>query len=167
MRILGVDPGTHCTGYGLVEQRGSEIRPVAFGVINAPHSATLGLRLKSIYDGLTQLIHTHKPEVIALEKAFYSKSMTAAFRIGEARAIVILCAAQAQVRLEEYAPAMIKVAVVGSGRAQKERVQYMIRILLGLAATPEPPDAADALAIAVCHCHHSQLARRLDLIAPR
>jgi crossover junction endodeoxyribonuclease RuvC len=172
MIIVGIDPGTHCTGYGVVEQHGEALRSVAYGVIDADPPACggirrrrreepLGDRLKRIYDGLTEIIRTHRPDAVALETAFYSKSMTSAFRIGEARAVAILCAAQANAPLAEYAPRAVKMSVVGTGGAHKLQVQRMVRMLLSLREDPEPADAADALAIAICHCQRTATEKRL------
>ena len=155
MIVLGVDPGTRYTGYGLVEERGNTLRAISCGVIAAADEAQIGDRLKKIHAELTQLIETHRPDAVALERAFYSKSISSAFRIGEARAIAILCAAQAGVPLAEYAPKEVKSAVVGAGGAQKLQVQSMVRILLNLRDAPEPLDASDALAIAICHCQRA------------
>jgi len=161
MVVMGVDPGTLCTGYGVVEKRGNELHLVTYGVLKTGRQKELGVRLREIYEGLTEVIRNRRPEAVALEKAFYSKSVSSAMRIGEARAVAILCAAQARVPLAEYAPALVKKAVVGNGAAHKAQVQRMVRILLRLKTDPEPMDASDALAIAICHFHRSDAQRAL------
>lgn len=163
MIVLGVDPGTRCTGYGIVEKRGNLLLPIAYGGITTGKEEEIAGRLKAIYDGLMQVIATRKPQAMALEKAFYSKSIASAFRIGEARAIAMLCAAQANLALAEYEPRLVKLSVVGSGAAHKEQVQYMVKRLLGLREDPKPVDASDALAIAICHCQRAEVAKRLGL----
>ena len=163
MIVLGVDPGTRCTGYGIVEKRGNAFVPIAYGAITTRDEEGIAQRLKVIYDGLMQVISTRKPQAMALEKAFYSKSITSAFRIGEARAVAMLCAAQAGLPLAEYEPRLVKMSVVGSGAAHKEQVQRMVKMLLGLRENPQPVDASDALAVAICHCQRAEMARRLKL----
>ena len=163
MIVLGVDPGTRCTGYGIVEKRGNAFLPIAYGAITTDAEEDIGRRLRIIYDGLMQVIATRKPQAMALEKAFYSKSIASAFRIGEARAIAMLCAAQADLPLAEYEPRLVKLSVVGSGGAHKEQVQRMVKMLLGLREPPKPIDASDALAIAICHCQRAEAAKRLGL----
>jgi crossover junction endodeoxyribonuclease RuvC len=163
MIVLGVDPGTRCTGYGVVEKRGNAFVSIAYGGITTREEDEIAARLKIIYDGLTQVIAARKPQALALEKAFYSKSIASAFRIGEARAIAMLCAAQAGIPLAEYEPRLVKLSVVGSGAAHKEQVQRMVKMLLGLRETPHPIDASDALAVAICHCQRAEAAKRLGL----
>ncbi len=153
MLVLGIDPGTNCTGYGLVEKKGNALRMVAYGAITCPRGEDIAQRLERIFDGLTEVIEKYRPDVIALEKAFYSKSVSSTMRIGEARAMAILCSAKAKLPLFEYAPAMVKRAVSGSGRGHKTQVLRMVCMLLGLKEEPKPEDASDALSIAICHIH--------------
>ncbi len=160
MIVLGVDPGTRVTGYGIVEKRGNVFTPIAYGAITTGGEQEIAARLKIIYDGLMEVITTRKPHVMALEKAFYSKSIASAFRIGEARAVAMLCAAQANLPLAEYEPRLVKLSVVGSGAAHKEQVQRMVKMLLGLRENPQPLDASDALAVAICHCQRAEAAKR-------
>ena len=162
MRILGVDPGTRIAGYGLVETdaRGAATA-VAWGVLRLGTARPLPERLVCLFDGLNELIAAHRPDVVALEKAFYGKNIQSAMRIGEARAVVMLCAQRAGLAIAEYAPAMVKRAAVGAGRAHKSQVQRMVRITLGMREDPAPEDAADALAIALCHSHRAGLAARM------
>jgi crossover junction endodeoxyribonuclease RuvC len=163
MIVLGVDPGTRCTGYGIVEKRGNMFLPLAYGGILTADGDEISRRLKTIYDGLMQVIATQRPQAMALEKAFFSKSIASAFRIGEARAIAMLCAAQSNLPLAEYEPRLVKMSVVGSGAAHKQQVQQMVKRLLGLHEDPKPIDASDALAIAICHCQRAETAKRLGL----
>jgi len=156
MLVLGIDPGTRHTGYGIVSKQGSRLLPVVFGVISPGGRRPLPERLRGIHDDLGALIAEHGPEVMALEEAFYSKNVRSAMRIGEARAIAILCAAEAGIPVVEYTPAVVKKAAVGSGRAHKSQVQVMVQRILGLAEPPASEDAADALAVAICHCNRAR-----------
>ncbi len=160
MRVLGVDPGTIVAGWAVLEAEGSRIRGLAYGVIRAeaPGARELPERLCRVHQGLGEVIAKWRPEALAIEEAFVWKNVRSAFAIGEARAVAILAAAQAGLSVHEYAPALVKKAVTGSGRGGKAQVQRMVAILLGLAAAPEPPDAADALAVGVCHLHRAAAA---------
>ena len=153
MKILGIDPGTRVVGYGVIETRGTQILPVTFGVVRVKTSDSYPDRLRRIFDGLTKVIRDHQPDQVAIEEAFYGKSVSAAFRMGEGRGVAILSAALNDVPLFQYSPAEVKKAVVGSGRAHKTQIQEMVRMLLGLPKVPQPEDAADALAVAICHCN--------------
>ena len=161
MRILGVDPGTRRTGYGVIERCDDALRAVAYGAVSLDVRRPLPERLGQIYDALGKIIATHRPQVLALEKAFYGRNVQSALRIGEARAVALLCAHQAGLAVAEYAPAAVKRSAVGAGRAHKSQVQRMVRIHLGLREEPRPEDAADALAIAICHAHHLVLEGRI------
>lgn len=156
MRVMGIDPGTRVVGYGIVDSRGNRILPVTHGVIRADMSGEYSARLRSIFDGLTHLIHEHRPDEVAIEEAFYGKSPSSALRMGEGRGVAIVAAATEDRPVRQYTPAEVKMAVVGNGRAHKEQVQEMVRLILGLRAAPEPEDAADALAVAICHCNRAQ-----------
>lgn len=153
MRVLGIDPGTITTGWGVVEKSGHQLRLVACGTVSPGRRGTYPERLKKIYEGLTQVIAEHRPDVVALEEVFYGKNIKAAIRIGEGRAIAFLCAANANLPVFEYAARVAKKAAVGIGTAHKSQVQQMVKRILGLETLPEPEDAADALAIALCHCN--------------
>jgi crossover junction endodeoxyribonuclease RuvC len=152
MRILGVDPGTQVCGYGVIETRGSDARALDYGVAKARGSA-LSARLRVVYEGLQEVMERHQPDVVAVEGAFYQKDVRAAIKIGEARGVALLAAAQRGLEVVEYAPAEVKKAVTGNGNASKPQVQQMVRIILRMAELPTPEDASDALAIAVCHFH--------------
>jgi crossover junction endodeoxyribonuclease RuvC len=149
---LGIDPGTATTGYGLVriEPDGSLVA-VTYGVILTPKEATASARLVILYDALRYLISEYHPEIAAVEKLFFSRNVTTALAVGQARGVVMLCLEQAGVQAFEYTPNEIKQAVAGYGGAQKKQVQEMVRALLALDSIPKPDDAADALAIAITH----------------
>ncbi len=157
MRVLGIDPGTMVTGFGIVDDIRGKLSSVGYGTIEGRRKDSFPDRLKMMFDGLSKAIEEYKPEQIALESAFYGKSVKSAIKIGEARGVAILCAALAGIPLFEYAPTEVKRAVVGSGSAQKMQVSKMVKILLSLSEVPEKFDATDALAIAICHCHRMKL----------
>lgn len=152
MRVLGIDPGTQVCGYAVLEADGRQARPLGFGVIRS-RDASLPRRLKVIYDGLLEVIQRLKPDVVAVEGVFFGKNVQTALKIGEGRGIALLAAARNDLDVVEYSPAEVKRAVVGHGRAHKSQVQQMVREILRLPELPIPEDAADALAIAICHHH--------------
>lgn len=154
MKVLGIDPGTRILGYAVLEETGSRFIPHAYGAIRARATDPLPQRLTHIYRSLVEVINTHKPEVAAIEKAFGGKNIQSAIRIGEARGVALLAAAGMGLDVYEYEPTRIKKSVVGVGSAHKSQVQYMVQNILGLPALPTPEDAADALAIALCHCQN-------------
>jgi crossover junction endodeoxyribonuclease RuvC len=157
MRILGVDPGTVRCGYGVVELEAGTARPVDYGVVRPSRGTPLHERLRVIHEGLTGLIERHQPQVGAIEGAFYGANAKTAIKIGEARGIVLLAVSTAGLEIFEYPPATVKKAVVGNGNAHKSQVQQMVRLELGLDEVPEPDDAADALALALCYCHRRRM----------
>jgi len=157
MRVLGIDPGTMVTGFGVVDDIKGKLSSVSYGTIEGKRKDSFPDRLKMMFDGLSKVIADYKPDQISLESAFYGKSVKAAIKIGEARGVAIVCAALAEIPLFEYAPTEIKLAVVGVGNAQKVQVSKMVKILLSLSEVPEKYDATDALAIAICHCHRMKL----------
>jgi len=156
MKILGIDPGTRIVGYGVVETAGSRILHLRHGVIRAKSRAPTAERLRVIFEALSHILAEEAPGVVAIEEAFYGKSAQAALRMGEGRGVAIVAVAARGLPLFEYTPAEVKKAVVGSGRAHKSQVQEMVRVLLGLTEAPHPEDAADALAVAICHCNRAQ-----------
>jgi crossover junction endodeoxyribonuclease RuvC len=160
VRILGLDPGSRRTGFGVIECRGNQLLAVAHGCLNVA-AATPAARLRLIFEGLRALVTQHGPVEVAVERVFVSRNADSALKLGQARGAA-LCAVPAGVPVFEYAPRAIKLAVVGSGAAEKFQVAHMIRTLLGLGERPGA-DAADALAVAVCHAH----ARRLHALAQR
>lgn len=159
MLTLGIDPGTAITGYGLVrETDDGGLETVAFGVIETPSRELPEKRLLLLYDELKKIILLHRPDACAVEKLFFQKNVKTALAVGEARGVVLLAIAQAGMTVAEYTPMEIKQAVVGYGGAEKMQVQQMVKALLGLAQIPKPDDAADALAVAICHLHSHRLA---------
>jgi crossover junction endodeoxyribonuclease RuvC len=161
MRVLGIDCGGECTGYGVVEQdaQGS-LRHLCSGAIRLSPREALELRLKKICEGLTGIIGRYSPEQVAIEDVFYAVNVKSALKLGHVRGVAMLVAAQAGLEVIAYSPLSIKSAVVGYGRAEKSQVQLMVARLLELPAPPEPPDVADALAIAICHLHTAGTLRR-------
>lgn len=159
VRILGIDPGSRLTGYGLVESTGADLRFLDCGLIQAG-SGDFSLRLKCIFDGLGRIIAEHAPDEFAIEKVFVHRNATAALKLGQARGAALLAAATREMSVFEYSPNEVKQAITGRGHAGKEQVQHMIRVLLKLKEAPAT-DAADALSVAVCHAHVSQTRRRL------
>jgi crossover junction endodeoxyribonuclease RuvC len=153
VKIFGIDPGSERTGYGCIELIASRHHLVICGSLSAPARATFPEKLQHIHRGLGALLATHRPDGVAVETMFYSRNVRSALKLGEARGIALLAASEAGLPVVEYAPAEIKRAVVGYGRAEKHQVQQMIKLLLGLEAPPSPHDAADALAVAICHMH--------------
>ncbi len=156
MIILGVDPGTAITGYGVLQSDGDDLSVIDYGAIITPADWLMPRRLQHIYQELTALIAQHTPTDAAIEKLFFSKNVRTALSVGQARGVALLAAAQAGLTIHEYTPLQIKQAVVGYGRAEKQQIQQMVKMLLQLAAIPQPDDAADALAIAICHAHSAR-----------
>lgn len=151
MRILGIDPGTGILGFGVIDVAGPKAVMVDAGVIRTPPHQQESIRLKTIYDGLQEIIADTKPQSMAVEKLFFAKNVTTAMAVSQARGIVLLCGEQAGLPIAEYTPLQIKQATAGYGKADKKQVQEMVRILLGLAEVPQPDDCADALAAALTH----------------
>ncbi len=157
MRILGIDPGSKTTGYGVIDNNKDKLSLVVYGTTKSRKADPFPERLKIVFDGLNRVIEDYKPDHIALENVFYGKSVKSAIKIGEARGVAILCSAIAKIPMFEYAPTVVKRAVVGYGNAQKAQVSEMVKIILALSETPKDLDATDALAIAICHCHRIKL----------
>ncbi len=160
MRVFGIDCGTECTGYGVVEWRDAGRKPglvaVVSGGIRLPKKEPMAQRLALVYAQLMALLDIHRPDVVAIEEVFYSANAKSALKLGQVRGVALLAAANCGLPIAEYAPLTIKSSVVGYGLAQKEQVQFMVTRLLNLDVIPEPADAADALAIAICHIHTAQ-----------
>ncbi len=157
MRIMGIDPGTRCVGYGVIDKEGADLHSVDFGTIRTEPGAALPDRLKTVFERLTSLIKKHSPEVIAVEDVFAGKGSRSSIKIGEGRGVILLCAAMGGTVITEYTATNVKMAVVGNGHASKEQVKKMVKVILGLAEEPKTEDAADALAIAICHSHRSKI----------
>ena len=161
--MLGIDPGSRVTGYGVVEHAASTVRHVDNGALFLGSDKELSPRLLLIHDGLTAIIERYRPEAVAVEGVFASKNAQSALKLGHARGVALLVAARMGLPVFEYAPAEVKQAVVGHGRAEKRQVQEMVRILLRLPEIAQA-DASDALAVAICHCQHGRIR---DLTSPR
>jgi crossover junction endodeoxyribonuclease RuvC len=160
MRVFGIDCGTETTGYGVVESdelsRTPRLVCQAFGAIRLAKQKTMPQRLEQVFDELNAAIELWQPEVVAVEEVFYSVNAKSALKLGQVRGVALLAIAKAGLPLAEYAPLKIKSSVVGYGLAGKEQVQFMVARLLELDEPPQPPDAADALAVAICHIHTAQ-----------
>ena len=153
MRILGIDPGFAIVGFGVVDYVGNKFSVVDFGVVTTKAGEDIFDRLKQVYDGISEIIARIKPDCVAIEELFFNTNTTTALKVAEARGILILAAMNAGIPVFEYTPLQVKQAVTGYGRADKNQVQQMIKILLNLEKIPKPDDAADALAIAICGAH--------------
>lgn len=153
MRVLGIDPGSERTGYGCAETSGSRLRLVVCGAVTPPSRASFPERLLAIHRALRACLAECRPDAVAIENVFFAINVRSALKLGHARGVAMLAASEAGLPIVEYTPAEIKRAVVGYGRAEKPQVQQMIKLLLGLRAVPAPHDAADALAVAICHIH--------------
>lgn len=151
MRVIGIDPGTGILGFGIIDvDAKSNFKLVDAGVIRTPVHQADSLRLETIYDELQQIIKDAKPQVMSVEKLFFAQNVTTAMSVSQARGVVLLCGQQHKLDLYEFTPMQIKMAVTGYGKADKKQVQEMVRVLLGLKTVPQPDDAADALAAAIC-----------------
>lgn len=154
MVVIGIDPGIAITGYGVVrEDEQGNLAVVAYGVIRTPAGQSLPSRLVALQQELLELLHFHRPESGAVEKLFFQRNVRTAMNVGQARGVALLALAQAGVGVDEYTPVEVKQAVTGYGGADKQQVQSMVRVLLDLESIPQPDDAADALAVAICHLH--------------
>jgi crossover junction endodeoxyribonuclease RuvC len=151
MIILGVDPGIAIVGYGIIECKGNHCTAIDYGAITTDANMMFPERLKIVYDRLTQIIDTYKPEDLAIEELFYNKNAKTVIKVGQARGVEILAAINQNIGIYEYTPLQIKQAIVGYGRAEKRQVQEMVKILLNLNDIPKPDDVADALAVALTH----------------
>jgi len=165
MRVFGIDCGTEFTGYGVVEveetARMPRLKPLCAGAIKLNKKDRTPIRLAQVYAELTALLEMWEPEVVAIEDVFFAANAKSALKLGHVRGVAMLAAANCGLPVAEYAPLSIKSAVVGYGLAAKQQVQFMVARLLELERVPEPADAADALAIAICHIHHAQTAEGL------
>jgi crossover junction endodeoxyribonuclease RuvC len=157
MLVLGIDPGTAITGYGLVRGEGDDLTLVAYGAITTSSDWPLPERLQRIYQELAALIEDQQPTAAAVEELFFSKNVRTALSVGQARGVALLAAANAGLSIHEYTPLQVKQAIAGYGRATKDQVQQMVKMLLALDSVPQPDDAADAIAVAICHIHSAKL----------
>jgi len=158
MLAIGIDPGTAITGYGLVkEEEDGSLTVVDYGVIQTSAEHAMPDRLVQIYQQLKQIINLHSPQSGAVEKLFFARNVRTALSVGQARGIALLALAESEISIDEYTPNEIKQAVVGYGGADKKQVQMMVQALLELEQVPQPDDAADALAVAICHLHSARM----------
>lgn len=156
MRIIGLDPGTATTGYGIIDVVDDQLVAVTYGVIKTSPRLAMPQRLQQIYDELSALLEQYEPESAGVEELFFGRNVTTAITVGQARGVLLLALANANIPIKAYSPPKIKDAVVGYGKADKAQVQLMVRNLLGLTETPRPDDAADGLAIAITHYHYQR-----------
>ena len=164
MLVIGIDPGTAITGYGLVRQVGAgQLEAVDWGVILTPAKTAMAQRLDQIYEGLNAVLQEHQPTSAAVEALFFQKNVRTAMSVGQARGVALLALQQAGLAIEDYSPNEIKQAVSGYGSADKRQVQTMVKTLLDLKEIPKPDDAADALAVAICHLHSEKTRQAIDL----
>jgi crossover junction endodeoxyribonuclease RuvC len=155
LTVLGVDPGTASTGYGIVEAEGQRLSAVCGGVITTSAGQSLEQRLGAIFTRLDELLHAHRPQAMAVEDIFFGRNVRTAFAVGQARGVALSAAGLRQIPCFAYTPQAVKLSVCGAGQARKEQVQRMVAALLGLESPPEPDHAADALAVAICHVHRA------------
>lgn len=161
MRTIGIDPGTATMGWGVVDERGGQVSLVDFGVLTTPAGMPQPERLRILYDGVSALIARHQPQAAAIEELFFGKNVNTAITVGQARGVALLAFNQAGLSIAEYKPTVVKQAIAGYGGADKKQMQEMVRLTLGLATAPRPDDAADALAIAICHAYTGPTLRRI------
>lgn len=166
-RILGIDPGLARMGYGIIETHGNQLIPIAYGCLETKAGLELPHRLGQLYTALVDILQTYQPQVMAVEELFFNRNTTTAFTVGQARGIALLAGNQYGTRYSEYTPMQVKQSVVGYGNADKKQVQYMVRLLLGLAEVPKPDDTADALAVAITEAHHAPSANWGKGVVPR
>ncbi|MCL2539061.1 MAG: crossover junction endodeoxyribonuclease RuvC [Oscillospiraceae bacterium] len=153
MRVLGLDPGYAKVGYGTIDHVSNRFVPLCFGVISTPAKTPFELRLMEIDSRMNELIDKYRPDAAAIEKLFFTSNHKTAIDVAQARGVILLCAAKRGIPVFEYTPLQVKQSVVGYGKAEKQQVMEMTRIILSLRELPKPDDAADALAVAICHAH--------------
>ncbi len=161
MRVLGIDPGSETLGWGVVEGESLKYKLVDFGTVKSSPKEAFSKRLLKIGDGVLAVIETFQPDVISVEEAFYANNVKVALKLGQVRGVVLYLGEKAGLEVSEYAPRLIKQTVVGYGNAEKHQVQEMVKLLLRMKEIPQPHDAADALAIAICHFHHAGMQNRI------
>ncbi len=162
MRVLGIDPGSETLGWGVVDGSGSKYALVGFGTVKSNPRQQFSKRLLNIYNNVAELIETHSPDVISVEDTFYAVNVGVALKLGQVRGLMLLLGEQRGLVIAEYAPRLVKHTIVGYGNADKRQVQEMVKILLKMKDVPTPLDAADALAIAICHFHHCGMQDKVD-----
>lgn len=163
MIILGIDPGYAIVGVGIIEYNGNKFRPIAYDAITTHAKMATSLRLKTIYDDINYCLEKYKPDAVAIEELFFNNNAKTAIAVAQARGVLVVSATNRGIPVYEYTPLQIKQSVAGYGRADKQQVQHMVKTLLGLNAIPKPDDAADALAVAICHAHSSRINDELGI----
>ena len=162
MRVLGIDPGSETLGWGVVEGSGLKYSLVDYGTVKSSPRQAFSKRLLNVYQGVIEIFERFKPDVLSIEEAFYAVNVGVALKLGQVRGVMLLLAEQRGVEIAEYSPRLIKQTVVGYGNAEKHQVQEMVRLLLRMKTAPTPHDAADALAIAICHFHHAGMREKIN-----
>lgn len=163
MIIIGIDPGYAIVGIGVVEYKGNKFRPIEYTAITTPAGMNTIDRLKKIYDEMAMLIDKHKPDAMAIEELFFNSNQKTAINVAQARGVILVAAANKGVPVREYTPLQVKQSVTGYGRADKKQIQEMVKLILHLNVIPKPDDAADALALAICHAHSNKMNNLLGL----
>ena len=161
MRVLGIDPGSETLGWGVVEGSGLKYSLVDFGTVKSSPKESFSKRLLKIYEGVESVIAKFQPDTLSVEEAFYANNVKVALKLGQVRGVILLLGEKAGLGIAEYSPRLIKQTVVGYGNAEKHQVQEMVRLLLRMKTVPQPHDAADALAIAICHFHHAGMQNKI------
>ena len=163
MIILGIDPGYAIVGVGVIEYKGNKFRPIEYNAITTNAHTLTSLRLKTIYDDINTYLEKYKPDAVAIEELFFNNNAKTAITVAQARGVLISAVTNKGIPIYEYTPLQIKQAITGYGRADKNQIQQMVKMFLNLNAIPKPDDAADALAVAICHAHSSGANDRFDL----
>lgn len=163
MIILGVDPGYAIVGIGVTEYVGNKFRTLTYGAITTPAKTDTVLRLQTIYDGIGEYVDKYKPDAMAIEELFFNSNQKTAINVAQARGVILVAAANKGVPISEYTPLQVKQSVTGYGRADKAQIQQMVKTILGLNAIPKPDDAADALALSICHAHSYKMNNMFNL----
>ena len=161
--ILGIDPGTATMGWGVIRQEGNRLSYVQHGAVTTPSQWEMPRRLGRLFDGVTELVKGYRPETVAVEELFFNTNVTTAITVGQARGVVLLAAYRAGIEVAEYTPLQVKQAITSYGRAEKRQMQEMVKSLLRLREIPKPDDAADGLAIAVCHAFSSRIGGKVGV----
>ena len=162
MRVLGIDPGSETLGWGVVEGNGLKYSLVDYGTVKSSPREKFSKRLLKIYEGVSEVIERFQPDNLSVEEAFYAVNVSVAMKLGQVRGVVLLLGEKNNLEIGEYAPRLIKQTVVGYGNAEKHQVQEMVKLLLRMKTIPQPHDAADALAIAICHFHHAGAQNKIN-----
>lgn len=163
MVILGVDPGYAIVGIGVIGYKGNKFRPITYTAITTPAKMNTVDRLKKIYDGMIEIIEKYKPDAMAIEELFFNSNQKTAINVAQARGVILVAATNCGLPISEYTPLQVKQSVTGYGRADKKQIQEMVKMLLHLNVIPKPDDAADGLALAICHAHSNKMNKLLDL----